>query len=101
MRYYSCKKWGSTNFFNNNMNKGKKTIYSLLVRMKRVAGLTKREVPLLHYIIPLQEYHDAHHDRMDDHPGHHVLRRRSDVPCRHVHVLRRRGVIFIGRHPTK
>lgn len=70
-------------------------------RMKRVAGLTKREVPLLHYIIPLQEYHDAHHDRMDDHPGHHVLRRRSDVPCRHVHVLRRRGVIFIGHHPTK
>ena len=64
-------------------------------RMKRVERLTKREVLLLHHIIPLQEYHDAHHDRMDDHPGHHVLRQRSDVPCRHVHVLRRRGMIIV------
>ena len=64
-------------------------------RMKRVAGLTRREVSLLHHILTLQEYHDAHHDRMDDHPGHHVLRRRSDVPRRHVHVLRRRRMIIV------
>ena len=61
----------------------------------RCGSNKKREVPLLHPILPLQEYHDAHHDRMDDHLGHHVFRRRSDVPSRHVHVLRRRGVIFI------
>lgn len=64
-------------------------------RMKRVAVLTKREVPLLHHILPQQEYRDAHHDRLDDHPAHHLLRRYSDVPRRHVHLLRRRGMIIV------